>query len=161
MGNLSQDCPDCTLGSGAVTVGYKATGTASDYAFRLGVPYSFTTEIYTSSDRTMMDIGDSKIYEARKHVAEHDGSDLSDDVDSENTADALLRDADLQAKKRPGLLQSRGRLRRAHFLAAPDADSAPAFADDAADLSVLTEEAHKNNNKRTSEFFRMFNPASK
>lgn len=159
--NLSQDCPDCTLGPGAVTVGYKATGTASDYAFSLGVPYSFTTEIYTSSDRTMMDMTDSNIYEARKHVAEHDGSALSDDVDSEDTAEALLRDADLQAKTRPGLLQSRGRLRRAHFLAAPDTDSTSAFANDAADISVLKEEAYKNNDKRTSECFREFNPASK
>lgn len=40
------DCPECSMGGGAETVGYLAPGASADYAYALGVKYSFIWEIY-------------------------------------------------------------------------------------------------------------------
>ena len=47
----SVHCPKCAIGSAAKVSSYKAYGTSADWAIRMGVPESYTFEIYGSSSR--------------------------------------------------------------------------------------------------------------
>lgn len=52
------DCPECTMGGGAETVGYLAPGASADYAYAQGIKYSFIWEIYADGDTSRQDLDD-------------------------------------------------------------------------------------------------------
>lgn len=114
--SISKDyCPLCTVGDGAASVGYAATGTSSDYAYANGATYSYTWEIYTDKQDQLVNHIDDEIYKARKETASaQDAANIDNQAaDTEDAADALLASADMEAaankKKRHSLISVRKR----------------------------------------------------
>lgn len=73
------DCPECTVGGGAETVGYLAPGASADYAYAQGVKYSFIWEIYADGDTSRQDLDDRQQFLSKSR---------SNDVASELSPDA-------------------------------------------------------------------------
>jgi hypothetical protein len=98
--SISKDfCPLCTVGDGAATVGYPATGTSSDYAYANGASYSYTWEIYTDKEDEILNHMNGEIYNARKETSGQDGANIDDEVlDPQDAADALLSSVDMEAE---------------------------------------------------------------
>jgi len=98
--SISKDfCPLCTVGDGAASVGYAATGTSSDFAYANGAKYSYTWEIYTDKQDELVNHIDAEIYNARKETASpQDTANIDNQaLDTEDAADALLASADMEA----------------------------------------------------------------
>lgn len=99
--SISKDfCPLCTVGDGAATVGYPATGTSSDYAYANGATYSYTWEIYTDAGDEVLNHMNGEIYKARKEISSgQDAANIdSETLDSGDAADALLDSVDMEAE---------------------------------------------------------------
>lgn len=64
----SSDCPDCTAGEGAETVGYLAPGSSADYAYSQGVKFAFIWEIYTDPESNSADLRANWEYKEMKNT---------------------------------------------------------------------------------------------
>jgi uncharacterized protein YukE len=61
-----RDCPECTVGGGAETVGYLAPGASADYAYAHGVKFSYIWEIYSDSETSQRDLQAHRLFLANK-----------------------------------------------------------------------------------------------